>query len=75
MSRTRSSSSPAEKKSRAAKPAPTAEEIARRAYFIHLERGGTPGNQLEDWLRAERELLEESKKSKRKPKVVSIAAA
>jgi DUF2934 family protein len=30
------------------------DEIAVRAYFIHLEDGGDP---YENWLRAERELL------------------
>lgn len=29
-------------------------EISKRAYFIHLEEGGC--DQLENWLRAEREL-------------------
>ena len=32
------------------------EEIRRRAYEIYLERGGTPGNENEDWLLAEREV-------------------
>jgi hypothetical protein len=32
----------------------THEEIATRAYFISLEGGGEP---LENWLRAERELV------------------
>ncbi len=32
-------------------------DVARRAYEIHLERGGD-GHELEDWLQAERELLE-----------------
>jgi hypothetical protein len=32
------------------------EEIRLRAYEIYLERGGLPGNELEDWLQAEREL-------------------
>jgi hypothetical protein len=35
---------------------PSHEEIRRRAYEIHVERGGLPGDELEDWLRAEREL-------------------
>lgn len=30
------------------------DEIATRAYYIHLESGGDP---TENWLRAERELL------------------
>jgi pyruvate dehydrogenase (quinone) len=36
--------------------APGIEEIRLRAYEIHLERGGFPGNELDDWLQAEREL-------------------
>ena len=35
---------------------PTYEEIATRAYFRHLERGGTSGNEMADWLAAEAEL-------------------
>jgi len=34
----------------------SAEEIRVRAYEIHLERGGLPGSELDDWLQAEREL-------------------
>jgi Protein of unknown function (DUF2934) len=32
------------------------EEIRRGAYLIYLERGQQPGRELDDWLRAEREL-------------------
>ena len=32
------------------------EEIRRRAYEIYRERGEQPGRELDDWLRAEREL-------------------
>jgi hypothetical protein len=32
------------------------EEVRRRAYEIYLERDGLPGDELDDWLRAEREL-------------------
>ena len=35
---------------------PSPEEIRRRAYEIYLERGGLPGNEIDDWHRAEREL-------------------
>jgi DUF2934 family protein len=35
---------------------PSQEEIRRRAYEIYLERSGLPGDELDDWLRAEREL-------------------
>jgi hypothetical protein len=34
----------------------TEEQIRLRAYEIYLERKGSPGSSLEDWLRAEREL-------------------
>jgi Protein of unknown function (DUF2934) len=33
---------------------PTYDDIARRAYYIHLEQGGDP---FENWIRAERELI------------------
>ena len=39
-----------------ARSAPSDEEIRRRAYEIYLERGGLPGNEIDDWHRAEREL-------------------
>ena len=32
------------------------QEVMRRAYEIYLERGEEHGRDLEDWLRAEREL-------------------
>jgi hypothetical protein len=32
------------------------DEIARRAYEIYVQRGGDNGKDVEDWLRAEREL-------------------
>jgi type II secretory pathway component PulM len=32
------------------------EEIRRRAYEIYLDHGSLPGNELDDWLQAEREL-------------------
>jgi hypothetical protein len=34
----------------------TDEQIAERAYYIHLERGDTGGSELDDWLQAEQEL-------------------
>ena len=37
-------------------PRPSYEEIQRRAYEIYIERGGIHGQDLEDWLQAEREL-------------------
>jgi Protein of unknown function (DUF2934) len=35
---------------------PTHDQINHRAYQIYLERGARPGNELDDWLSAEREL-------------------
>ncbi len=74
MPKTGKSSSPAASKPRSASTNPTTEEIAFRAYQIYLERGGAPGNALEDWTRAERELLEKPSKPRRKPAPKSIAA-
>jgi hypothetical protein len=59
------------KKSSAAKVAPTLEQIQLRAYEIFLERQGAPGDEIADWLRAERELLGGTRKppkSTRSPK-------
>lgn len=36
--------------------AATHEQIARRAFELYLERGETPGDERDDWLRAEKEL-------------------
>jgi DUF2934 family protein len=32
------------------------DEIARRAYEIYVQRGGENGKDVEDWLRAEKEI-------------------
>jgi hypothetical protein len=32
------------------------QEIRNRAYEIYLQRGGQPGDEVDDWLQAEREL-------------------
>lgn len=74
MAQKSKASSPAEKKPRVAENPPTREEIALRAYEIYLERGGAPGNELEDWTRAERELMERNGKPRRKSSPKSIAA-
>jgi len=73
MAKTRESSSPVVQKSRTATNQPTREEIALRAYEIFLRRGGAPGNELADWVLAERELLDQDPKS-RKPAAKSVAA-
>jgi Protein of unknown function (DUF2934) len=45
------------------------EAIRKRAFEIYQQRGRTSGNAVDDWLRAERELLAaaKSKKDKRQP--------
>ena len=62
----------ATRKPRTTKTAPTPEQIQVRAYEIYLERQGAPGNQIEDWLQAERELIEggptKPRKTARTPK-------
>ena len=35
------------------------EEIARRAPELYVQRGGEPGKDVEDWVRAEKELSSE----------------
>ena len=39
---------------------PSGEEIARRAHELYLQRGGEHGKDVEDWIRAEKELTDES---------------
>jgi Protein of unknown function (DUF2934) len=42
---------------------PSLAEIRRRAFEIHIERGGIHGCDLDDWMQAERELQEKYNKS------------
>ncbi len=51
---------------------PTQEEIAVRAYEIYIERGATPGQDLDDWLQAEGELSEKQKKPGRMAKSAQV---
>jgi hypothetical protein len=76
MPKSKSVSTDAPKKpGKAAQAKPTYEEIALRAYHIYIERGSTPGDPLQDWLQAEKELITSPKKpTRRKTKIVSIAA-
>ncbi|MGC2526464.1 MAG: DUF2934 domain-containing protein [Candidatus Acidiferrum sp.] len=66
MARANGNGSSAKSKSPAAKKLSPQEKIAQRAYEIYLERNGAPGNPLEDWVRAEREVLQKSRKSAKK---------
>jgi hypothetical protein len=74
MPRTRRASAAKLSKARTAGNSPHQAEIALRAYHIYLERGGAPGSELDDWTRAERELLAQNGKPSRKPKSKSKAA-
>jgi len=42
---------------------PLHELIARRAYELFEERGGHPGHDVEDWLQAERELVDPTREA------------
>jgi hypothetical protein len=66
MARTDENGSSARSKSLATKKLSAQEQIAVRAYEIYLERDGAPGDPLEDWVRAEREVLEKSGKTSKK---------
>ncbi len=74
MATTKNGSSPKVTKSRTTAKSPGPEDIALRAYQIYLERGGAPGNPLDDWTRAERELLATNGKPGRKSAAKSKAA-
>jgi hypothetical protein len=74
MAKTIQSASPITQKVATLSNSPTHEEIALRAYYIYLQRGGAPGNEFADWTRAEQELLAEAAKPRRKVAVKSIAA-
>jgi hypothetical protein len=75
MPKTRESSSPKWRETRTTKTRPSHEDIALRAYQIFLERNGAPGNPLDDWTRAERELLANKTKPRHKPTLKFVAAA
>src|SRR5260221_14143206 len=38
---------------------PSGEEIARRAHELYLKRGGEHGKNVQDWVRAEKELTDD----------------
>jgi Protein of unknown function (DUF2934) len=40
---------------------PTIDDIRTRAYEIFVARAGAPGDEVQDWLRAEAELLSEGR--------------
>jgi hypothetical protein len=58
--------SPANGKAPRSTSHPTHDEIEFRAFQIYLHRGGENGRDVEDWLKAERELLKKYKRSRAK---------
>ena len=55
-----SQQTPAENLNRDAKSfAPSADEVARRAYFSYQNEGSLPGRDVQHWLEAEAQLLAE----------------
>jgi len=49
--------------------------IRQRAHEIYLSRGAQPGSDLDDWLRAEREILGESPKDSALNRATVIGSA
>ena len=41
--------------------APSPDEVARKAYFSYVNQGSLPGHEVQHWLEAEAQLLEERK--------------
>ncbi len=62
----------AESESQTAEGHPTREEIEVRAYEIYRARGGAEGNDVEDWLQAERKLLEKYQKTGRMARAIAV---
>jgi hypothetical protein len=58
---TRGSVVPTEVTEEGQKNGPSPAEIRRRAFEIHIERGGIHGCDLDDWLEAEREIQQKYK--------------
>ena len=70
MSKPREKSSPGSEP-KTAEGYPTREEIELRAHQIYIERGGADGHDVEDWLQAERELIEKRWKTTSKAKTAA----
>ena len=43
---------------------PSADEVARRAYFTYVNEGSQPGRDVQHWLTAEAQLIEERNKTR-----------
>jgi hypothetical protein len=77
MPKTTEVSLSARRKPRTTKRLPTTEEIQLRAYEIYVERNGAPGNELDDWVEAERQLFQKSgpKKSRKTARATKAKTA
>jgi hypothetical protein len=71
MARTNGNGTSARGKSPSTKKLSPQEKIQQRAYEIYLERNGAPGNPIEDWVRAEREILQKIRKPTKKTATVA----
>ena len=47
------------------------EDIAQLAYELYIQRGGQPGNETDDWLRAEEELNNQINRGSMRARAVS----
>jgi Protein of unknown function (DUF2934) len=61
-----------ENRRQTAESSPTHEEIALRAYQIYVERGGAHGQDVDDWLQAERELVAKYGETSLKAKAAAV---
>ena len=60
MSQTQEIKRPAKKDSPTSSSAPLDCQIRARAHELYLQRGGQEGHDVEDWLRAEEEIISEN---------------
>jgi hypothetical protein len=51
---------------------PSSEEIACQAHELYVHRGGEHGKDVEDWLRAEKELRDEPVAGRAKTKAAQV---
>ena len=64
--------SPLGNEPRTAESHPTRQEIDLRAHQIYVERGGAHGQDVEDWLQAERELAVKYSKTVQKARAAAV---
>jgi hypothetical protein len=52
---------------------PSEQQIRERAYEIYQARGGQDGNEVSDWVAAERELQESSQPQGKKTRAAAVS--